>query len=101
MGEKHLLFGGTTYYASGGIHDFIEVFYSRIDAINAGLRQLGKPLEGKGRLEWFHVVHLDSQKIVGGTVEQALGAPNLCQKCFGDFDRTQPLDELCEDCEKD
>ena len=53
-----LLFGGYTYYAGGGWNDYLGSYFTADEAIIDG--QAFMP----DRIDWFHVVDLEHDKIV-------------------------------------
>ena len=67
---RYILFGGDdTDYSSGGWHDLIDQSDDRDEMI-----QLGKIITPD---YWWHVVDMDSGKIIAGSKVQAETAPAL------------------------
>lgn len=74
----YLLFGGESYYASGGANDFISGHVEFMDAVNAAEEALGKeavthiPEEkdiewdelASHTIEWVHIFKCDTKEIV-------------------------------------
>lgn len=64
----YLLFAGSTYYASGGAHDYQAAFPTRDDATAQG-----EALRNDDRCDWWHVFGLSEQAIVAQSPTQAYG----------------------------
>jgi hypothetical protein len=67
--KQFWLFGGESYYATGGMNDFIADFESLYDAIvDAEKRessiQTYDTIKTRDYVEWWHVVDVTSGKIV-------------------------------------
>jgi len=73
--KRYMLFGGTTYYASGGVNDLIYKA-NTVEKLVGIASQMG---ELNHEFEWWHVFDTVWQKVVAGTAGQAYGAPDLSE----------------------
>ena len=64
--ERYILFGGIIYYASGGWHDVQGSFADHETAWTTA-----QQLMEQDKIEWWHIVDLESGEIVGQTERQA------------------------------
>jgi len=62
---RYFLFGGDTYYAEGGAHDFIG-YGKKLDDLFDSAKRLD--------VDWFHILDTETLKIVCASKEQAHGA---------------------------
>lgn len=71
---RYVLFGGDTYYAQGGIHDYLGESES-LDSLKDSevLKNWGR----RDGLDWWHIYDIQERRIVAGTTQQAHGAPDL------------------------
>lgn len=68
------LFGGITYYAKGGAHDFLGAFNEQVEAeAEAAILYNDEHYD----VEWWHVYDTHTGRVVAGSESQALGAPDL------------------------
>lgn len=78
MLNRFLVFGGPTYYAAGGFHDFLDSFADIDDAL--AFADEKRPVHPDiDRLEnvydWWHVFDSKTKQCVAASEFQAYGAP--------------------------
>lgn len=71
---RYILFGGRNYYAKGGAHDFRGGFQNLQQAELEGAYLHNGP---ESEIDWWHVFDTHTGRIIAGTNDQALGAPDL------------------------
>lgn len=69
MTSRYLLFSGETYYARGGWHDGATRFNTLEAACETGEQRIAEPCSH----DWWHVVDLETGKIIAKSAEQAHG----------------------------
>jgi hypothetical protein len=79
---RYLLFAGASYYASGGIHDLIDMYETYDEALaTASLVMTHRPTKENDwtvrNYDWWHIYSMDDRRIVAGSKCQAYGAEEI------------------------
>lgn len=78
--RRYWLFGGDTYYASGGFHDFRGSFDTIEHATDdAKTRPSDVEHPKRGPIEWWHIFDSEAEEIVEQSECKALGASEFPQ----------------------
>ena len=78
MLNRFIVFGGPTYYAAGGFHDFLDSFADLDEAISFATetRPVHPDIDRLENVhEWWHVFDLEARQCVAASECQAYGAP--------------------------
>lgn len=74
--KNYLLFGGSTYYAEGGVNDLIDAFESLDDAIFEGER-LANNAKPSLSIDWWHIFSIKDGVMVKRSTERPYGSEGL------------------------
>lgn len=70
--KRFLLFGGDTYYALGGFHDFVGSYDTYVGAFEVSEKMLSDMADDY-RLDWTHIVDSKTGEMVYRSEVQAHG----------------------------
>ena len=71
MKGRYILFSGAVYYARGGAHDIVDSGQDIEELIKSRIK------DPDYEYQWWHIFDTETNKIVIGSEDQALGAGNL------------------------
>ena len=74
--KNYLLFGGSTYYANGGVNDLIDAFDSIDDAIFEGER-LANNVKSSLSIDWWHIFSIKDCLMLKRSIQQPFGSLDL------------------------